>query len=132
MFPFCGGQRSFGVFPEIHPNSRFRSCLTLRRELDIWARQSLSRESITNDTILAPCNTTVPTLAMKNIIGFVLFSRVLNQSDFGKNLCLRNISSHWSSKTTWFCFKCATFKRSISGSLKAEDSKFTFTLQLDI
>ena len=43
--------------------SSFQVRLTLRSELEIWARQSLSRESITSETILAPCNTTVPTLA---------------------------------------------------------------------
>ena len=54
--------------------TKFRglSRITLRREFEICARQRRSRESITKETILAPCRTTVPTFQSELITFYIL------------------------------------------------------------
>ena len=83
---------------------------TLRREFEICARQSLSRESITSETILAPCKTTVPTLLRRNSDRFAIYTFAMIWKEWKHQAIGDN--------DTWFCFKCATFNRSISGSLQ--------------
>ena len=82
--------------------------ITLRREFEICARQRRSRESITKETILAPCRTTVPTFQSEFITFYFLHLKLY-------------FVIYLKPMTTWFCFRCAVFKRSISGSLKVEN-----------